>query len=166
MAFIKRVLCPQKLRRVPQQFSWIDHRLVRDRHIAGKSAEALALYLFLVTVADGQGLSYYSDAGIGKLLPLDGLALARARQRLAGFVADPARHLQHAAKVLLKFKLLELQSVSLRDLLAWAEATTYVAKLVARQYAGHTLAEAVDVLVQDLVRAGAARLGGTQLHNA
>jgi len=93
-------------------------------------------------------------------------ALARARQRLDGFVADPARHLQHAAKVLLKFKLLELQSVSLPDLLAWAEATPYVAKLVARQYAGHTLAEALGLLVQDLVRAGAARLGGTQLHNA
>ena len=93
-------------------------------------------------------------------------ALARARQRLAGFVADPARHLQHAAKVLLKFKLLELQSVSLPALLAWAEATPYVAKLVARQYAGHTLAQAVDVLVQDLVRAGAAALQGDQLHNA
>ncbi|MBI4579745.1 MAG: hypothetical protein HY718_08590, partial [Planctomycetes bacterium] len=66
----------------PPQFSWIDHRLVRDRHIAGRSIEALALYLFLVTVADGQGLSYYSDAGIGKLLPLDGPALARARQEL------------------------------------------------------------------------------------
>jgi hypothetical protein len=78
----KRVLCPQQLRKVPEQFSWIDHRLVRDRHIAGKSAEALALYLLLVTVADGQGLSYYSDAGIGKLLPLDGLLLARARQEL------------------------------------------------------------------------------------
>ena len=82
MAVIKRVLCPQKLRRVPQQFSWIDHRLVRDRHIAGRSAEALALYLFLVTVADGQGLSYYSDAGIGKLLPLEGPVLVRARQEL------------------------------------------------------------------------------------
>jgi glyoxylase-like metal-dependent hydrolase (beta-lactamase superfamily II) len=93
-------------------------------------------------------------------------ALARARQRLDGFVADPARHLQHAAKVLLKFKLLELQSVSLPALLAWADATPYVAKLVAQQYAGHTLAEAVDVLVQDLVRAGAATLQGTQLHNA
>jgi glyoxylase-like metal-dependent hydrolase (beta-lactamase superfamily II) len=93
-------------------------------------------------------------------------ALARARQRLDGFVADPARHLQHAAKVLLKFKLLELQSVSLPALLAWAEATPYVARLVAQQYAGHTLAEAVDVLVQDLVRAGAATLQGTQLHNA
>ena len=83
MAVIKkRVLCPEQLRHVPPQFSWIDHRLVRDRHIAGRSAEALALYLFLVTVADGQGLSYYSDAGIGKLLPLDGPALARARQEL------------------------------------------------------------------------------------
>jgi hypothetical protein len=40
----------------------------------------LALYLFLVTVADGQGLSYYSDQTIGRLLPLalDGPALARA----------------------------------------------------------------------------------------
>jgi hypothetical protein len=82
MAVIKRVLCPERLRRVPPQFSWVDHRLVRDRHIAGRSAEALALYLFLLTVADGQGLSYYSDAGIGKLLPLDGPALARARQEL------------------------------------------------------------------------------------
>jgi hypothetical protein len=82
MAVIKRVLCPEQLRQVPPQFSWIDHRLVRDKHIAGKSAEALALYLFLVTVADGQGLSYYSDATIGKLLPLDGAALTRTRQEL------------------------------------------------------------------------------------
>ena len=81
-AIRKRVLCPQQLRKVPEQFSWIDHRLVRDRHTAGKSAEALALYLLLVTVADGQGLSYYSDAGIGKLLPLDSPALVRARQEL------------------------------------------------------------------------------------
>lgn len=78
----KRVLCPEQLRQVPPQFSWIDHRLVRDRHIAGKSVEALALYLFLLTVADGQGLSYYSDAGIGKLLPLDVPALTRVRQEL------------------------------------------------------------------------------------
>lgn len=78
----KRVLCPQQLRKVPPQCSRIDHRLVRDRHIAGKSAETPALYLFLVTVADGQGLSDYSDAGIGKLLPLDGPALDRARREL------------------------------------------------------------------------------------
>ena len=82
MAVVKRLLCPERLRRVPPQFSWLDHRLVRDRHIAGRSAQALALYLFLVTVADGQGLSYYSDQTICQLLPLDGPALARARQEL------------------------------------------------------------------------------------
>ena len=82
MAVIKRVLCRHRLRQVPQQFSWIDHRLVRDGHISRCSAEALALYLFLVTVADGQGLSYYSDQTVLRLLPLDGPALARARREL------------------------------------------------------------------------------------
>jgi len=89
MAVIKRVLCPQRLRQVPRQFSWIDHRLVRDRHIVGRSAEALSLYLFLVTVADGAGLSYYSDQGICQLLPLDAAALGAARRELiaAGLIA-------------------------------------------------------------------------------
>jgi hypothetical protein len=82
MAVIKRVLCPQRLRQVPSQFSWIDHRLVRDRHICRCSHSALALYLFLVTVCDGEGLSYYSDATLCRLLRLDPPALARARQEL------------------------------------------------------------------------------------
>ena len=80
MAVFKRVLCKQRLRQVPPQFSWIDHRLVRDRHIGRCSADALALYLFLVTVADGQGLSYYADATICRLLPL--------RQARAGQAPD------------------------------------------------------------------------------
>jgi len=89
MAVVKRVLCRQRLRQVPAQFSWIDHRLVRDNHIHGRSAEALALYLFLVTVADRQGLSYYADETICRLLPLDETSLAGARQELtaAGLIA-------------------------------------------------------------------------------
>jgi len=82
MAVFKRVLCRERLRQVPPQFSWIDHRLVRDRHISRCSANALALYLFLLTVADGQGLSYYGDATICRLLPLDEPALGRARREL------------------------------------------------------------------------------------
>ena len=82
MAVVKRVLCRQRLRQVPPQFSWIDHRLVRHRHICRCSHQALALYLFLVTVCDGEGLSYYSDATLTRLLHLDSLALARARQEL------------------------------------------------------------------------------------
>lgn len=89
MAVIKRVLCPQRLRRVPPQFSWVDHRLVRHRHIARCSHPALALYLFLVAVCDGEGLSYWSDASIGRLLRFEPWGLARARQELvtAGLVA-------------------------------------------------------------------------------
>src|SRR5271170_5345440 len=82
MAVFKRVLCKQRLRQVPPQFSWIDHRLVRDKHISRCSADALALYLFLVTVADAQGLSYYGDAAVCRLLPLDAATLSRARQEL------------------------------------------------------------------------------------
>jgi hypothetical protein len=82
MAVIKRVLCPRRLRKVPSQFSWVDHRLVRDRHLCRCSHPALALYLFLVTVCDGQGLSYYSDASIMRLLKFDPPGLARARQEL------------------------------------------------------------------------------------
>jgi hypothetical protein len=83
MKVVKRVLCPQRLRRVPPQFNWVDHRLVRDKHICGCSTQALALYLFLVTVADAQGLSYYSDGAIGQFLPLDAPALGRARHELS-----------------------------------------------------------------------------------
>jgi Integrase core domain len=65
----KRLLCPQRLRTVPHQFSWIDQRLVREGHIARcGGTQALALYLLLVTVADGQGLSFYSDKTAARLL--------------------------------------------------------------------------------------------------
>jgi hypothetical protein len=82
MPVFKRVLCKERLRQVPQQFSWIDHRLVRDRHINRCSANALSLYLFLVTVADAQGLSYYADQTICRILPLDLDTLASARAEL------------------------------------------------------------------------------------
>jgi glyoxylase-like metal-dependent hydrolase (beta-lactamase superfamily II) len=46
-------------------------------------------------------------------------ALVRARERLAGFRADPPRHLRHAMKVLVKYHLLEEQQQAWPDLLRW-----------------------------------------------
>lgn len=85
----KPILCPQRLRYVPRQFSWIDQRLVRDRHIQGRSSQALALYLFLCTVADAQGSSYYSDAMAGRILGVELAVLRSARRELiaAGLIA-------------------------------------------------------------------------------
>ena len=80
----KRLLRPDRLRRVPSQFSWIDHRLVRERYIERLSAEACALYLFLITVGDAQGLSYYSDLALHRRLHLDPTGLERARRNLIG----------------------------------------------------------------------------------
>jgi len=80
----KRLLVPSRLRRVPRQFSWVDQRLVRDHHIACCDSEALALYLFLVTVADARGLSFYADVSIGRLLSLSPQRLEQAREVLVG----------------------------------------------------------------------------------
>ena len=89
MQIIKRVLCPERVRRVPPQFSWVDQRLVRQHHVQHCDTPALALYLVLVTVADAQGLSYYSDASLERMLRLDhaGLCAARAQLCQAGLVA-------------------------------------------------------------------------------
>lgn len=89
MPTTKRILCPERVRSVPKAFSWVDHRLVRDRHISRCSHEALALYLLLITVADAEGLSYYSDRAVGQLLDMNESALASARRDLcrAGLIA-------------------------------------------------------------------------------
>lgn len=72
----------ERIRKVPRHFSWIDHRLVRDRHIENCSHAAATLYLFLVTVGDAQGLSYYGDKSIIKYLSMDQQALDNARANL------------------------------------------------------------------------------------
>lgn len=85
----KRIICPQRHRKVPKQFSWVDHRLVRDGHIMGLSHEARSLYLFLVTVSDADGLSYYSDEATERQLGMEAEELKTAREVLknAGLIA-------------------------------------------------------------------------------
>jgi hypothetical protein len=85
----KRILCQERVRRVPPHFSWVDHRLVRDHHLRRADAKAWALYLVLVTVGDEHGLSYYSDASLGRLLSLTPDEVQAARRQLvaAAFIA-------------------------------------------------------------------------------
>lgn len=78
----KRLLRPERLRQVPPRFSWVDHRLVNQGYIHRCPHQALALYLFLVTVADAQGLSYYSDNALCRHLRMDLTQLASARTQL------------------------------------------------------------------------------------
>ncbi len=58
---MKRIPDQSRVRRCPEQFSWVDHRLVRLGHVRGCTAHALALYLVLLTVSDADGVSWYGD---------------------------------------------------------------------------------------------------------
>ena len=55
---------------------------MRERRLESCPVEAWALYLFLVTVGDAQGLSYYSDASLTARVPLDRPELRHARSAL------------------------------------------------------------------------------------
>lgn len=95
-------------------------------------------------------------------------ALERARSRLQGFRADPARHARHAAKVLLKYHLMEERSQPWPALLDWAEATPMLSGLWER----HGRAGApgprdwAAQLVRELVQGGALRLEDGVVHDA
>lgn len=82
MAVRKRILVPERLRRVPPAgWSWIDRRFVHD-HADALEREAILLYFFLVAVADKHGLSYYSDSSVGARLRLEAGSISRARDQL------------------------------------------------------------------------------------
>lgn len=78
----KQPLSLTQLRQVPKQFSWVDQRLVREHYIDRLSHPACALYLFLLTVADVQGLSYYAEPTLCRRLSMSKDTLRQARQEL------------------------------------------------------------------------------------
>jgi len=92
-------------------------------------------------------------------------SLEVARNRLDYFILHPAKHQQHAAKVLLKFKLLELQTCSMTELLGWVSGTPYLGRLQREQYPDLSAADMVDVLIANLVRSGAATRDGEMIGN-
>jgi len=94
----KRLLRRDRRRTVPPQFSWVDHRLVRHQRLRDCEPPAWALYLFLITVADAEGLSFYSDASLARHLHLDAVTLAKARQQLVA--ADVVAYEQPLYQVL------------------------------------------------------------------
>lgn len=92
-------------------------------------------------------------------------ALERARRRLAQFRRDPEQHSRYAAKALLKFKLLEVQSMPLRELQRWMATTSVMQQIHARQASALDYGDWVSGIMRDLVAAGAARLDTDVLYN-
>jgi glyoxylase-like metal-dependent hydrolase (beta-lactamase superfamily II) len=95
-------------------------------------------------------------------------ALARARERLAGYRADPERHARHAAKVLVKYHLMEERLQSLAEVLRWAGGTPMfqaIWRLAGASRAPSPAAWA-DQLVLELAASGALSLKDGVVHDA
>jgi glyoxylase-like metal-dependent hydrolase (beta-lactamase superfamily II) len=93
-------------------------------------------------------------------------ALQRARSRLAGFRADPARHLRHGAKVLLKYHLMEERRQPVPALRAWMRDTPLLRSIWAEL--GHpegSHAAWSDRLLQDMLDSGVLQRRGDTVHD-
>jgi glyoxylase-like metal-dependent hydrolase (beta-lactamase superfamily II) len=103
--------------------------------------------------------------GHGKPFEDAAAAITRANRRLDGFIADPSRHSQHAAKVLIKFHLLAVQQEPLTELLRWINATPYM-HLTHGRHAGSTPFSAwCELLLANLCASGAIGIGNGMARN-
>jgi hypothetical protein len=75
-------LCPRRVRTITASFAFIEHRFLRDGFWATLSHHELVLYVFLVLVADRQGLSYYGFDKICTLLRISPDEYLEARNAL------------------------------------------------------------------------------------
>jgi len=77
------VLAPDRLRRPPGSFAWIDHCLRSSGLLPMLEPPAIGLYLFLVLAADKEGLSCWRLDRIEREMPcFDRSVLWKARDRL------------------------------------------------------------------------------------
>ena len=87
-------------------------------------------------------------------------SLATARSRLASFRADPQRHARHAAKVLIKYHLMEERAMPIDALREWLAATPFLRQLWQRFDAERSASpvEWGESFMHELVAAGALAL--------
>jgi hypothetical protein len=78
----KKIINPQRVRRIDGGFSFIPHRFLTGGFLASLGQKELLLYLFLILAADRYGLSFYSYDRICSLLQLSADEYVAARDSL------------------------------------------------------------------------------------
>lgn len=92
-------------------------------------------------------------------------ALSTARKKLDGFVQNPGKHARYGAKVLIKYKLLELHQALKSDFMKWATNIRYIQALH-KMHASHLqIDEWVEDLLLDLERSKALQVKESMLVN-
>jgi glyoxylase-like metal-dependent hydrolase (beta-lactamase superfamily II) len=146
------------------------------------SADALWENGFGIAFPELAGEPSFADVGatldlIGELAPKQVIpghgavfddvdkALSVARRRLDGLQRDPVKHARHAIKVLMKFKLLEVQSISVADWNAWLRSTAYLEAIRSRFFGAVDLDQLTKEILAELVAAGAAEMSTPGIRN-
>lgn len=104
--------------------------------------------------------------GHGRVFEYSNQTMQRARDRLKAFKQDTTKHARHAGKVLLKFKLLEVQKLETKRFKSWALKTSYFDLVQSLFFKTMSTSDLVDQLVSELERSGAAKIDGQFIHNA
>lgn len=91
--------------------------------------------------------------------------LAIARQKLEGFVKDPVKLARHGAKVLLKFKLLEKQTMPMTVLQDWALRTQCLVQYQKQYFSDSDFSSWINELCLELEKAGVAKRSGDDICN-
>lgn len=80
---LRMPLVPERVRRIAGQgFGYIPHRFLRDGFLSALERDELALYLFLVLVANRDGVSFYGYDAICEMLHMPAECYLEARNRL------------------------------------------------------------------------------------
>jgi glyoxylase-like metal-dependent hydrolase (beta-lactamase superfamily II) len=80
-------------------------------------------------------------------------SLIRARERLAVFQKYPIKHTSHAAKVLLKFKLMELKKIAIAEFVDWAIQTQLIQTIIKQSTEEKKPTELVNEFLAQLSKA-------------
>jgi len=97
------------------------------------------------TVIPGHGAVFYDAHS----------ALSRARSRLEMFTRQPTRHAMYGAKVLVKYKMLEWQSVPHSTLINWMLTTPYFSIVHRRYFNDYSFEDWSESVLDQLARAKA-----------
>lgn len=79
----KEPLKDHRIRKINGSFAWISHRFLRQGYWSSLNHQELVLYLFLVMVADRQGMSYY---GYDKICSLTAISVDEYLQARNGLI--------------------------------------------------------------------------------
>ena len=66
----KRILCPDRVRKIGGSFAFVEHRFLRDGFWVSLTRDELLLYFLLVMAADRTGVSYYGYEKLCRLLSI------------------------------------------------------------------------------------------------